>query len=225
MSPDYVQPLIPTELAFLVERIFSLDGASWLRYSAAQKYLQWRELPLHRPQALYRPLTLPRASYASTLTHPSLALARVPGQHQGNATAEVHVVDWATDLQRSLAGERMRYDALSRGERAVWLTEKLHECVQDGTLVAVSGTRESRETRAVRRRRSRSEGHGAIRTQQHQDPLGLLQVAVDLKAKGKVALEVLGSLGVVGLAFWLSRHAWATKAVELDGWARFWGLD
>ncbi|KAI3337629.1 hypothetical protein HD806DRAFT_477225 [Xylariaceae sp. AK1471] len=219
MSPDYVQPLIPTELAFLVERIFSLDGASWLRHSAAKKYLQWRELTPRRSRDLYRPLTLPVPSYASALTHPSLALARISGLQRDNSIAQVHVADWATDLQRSLAGERLRYEALSRGERAIWLTEKLHECMQDGTLVAVKGTKE----RSTVGRRKRSRGS---RTQQHQDPLGLLQVTADLKARGWVALEVLGSLGVVGLAFWISRHAWPTEAAELiDEWTRFWGVE
>ncbi|KXX73587.1 Septin-1, partial [Madurella mycetomatis] len=43
MSPDYVQPLIPTELVSLVEQVFSSNGVSWLRHSAARKYVQWRK--------------------------------------------------------------------------------------------------------------------------------------------------------------------------------------
>jgi hypothetical protein len=219
MSPDYVQSLIPTELAFLVENIFSLDGASWLRYSVAKKYLHWREQTPRRSRDLYRPLVLPVASYAAASAHPSLALATVSGPQRDDGAARVHVAAWAMDLQRSLAGERLRYEALSRGERVVWLTEKLHECVQDGSLVAVRG---SRETSTVRGRRR----GGGSRPRQHQDPLGLLQVTADLKARGWVALEVLGSLGMVGLAFWISRYAWTRETVELvDDWRRLWGLD
>ncbi|KAI0432221.1 Septin-domain-containing protein [Xylaria sp. FL1042] len=211
MSPDYVQPLIPTDLAFLVEKIFSLDGASWLRHSAARKYIQWRELTPRRPRDLYRPLT-PAAP---------LSLVRRTRPHQGNGMAQIRVADWATELQRGLASERLQYETLARGEQAVWLTEKLHEYVQNGTLVVASGPREaeSRGRRGIRRGR-----HVVSKTQQHQDPLGLLQVAADLKAKSWMAVEVLGSLGMVGFALWVSRHEWPTKAkaIELvDGWLGF----
>ncbi len=221
MSPDYVQPLIPTDLAFLVEKIFSLDGASWLRHSAAKKYLQWRELTPRQPLDLYRPLAppVPALDYPLALPQLSLSLARRRGPPQGDGIARVWVADWATELQRGLASERRRYETLARGERAVWLTEKLHECVQDGTLVATGGPRE-----ASSRGRSgiRSGRYAAPKTQQHQDPLGLLQVAADLKTRGWMAVEVLGSLGMVGLVLWVSRHGWPTKALELvDGWARF----
>ena len=42
MSPDYVQPLLPTELATLVAHVFTSTGVAWLRHSAARKYLAWR---------------------------------------------------------------------------------------------------------------------------------------------------------------------------------------
>ncbi|KAI1152822.1 hypothetical protein F4825DRAFT_297826 [Nemania diffusa] len=216
MSPDYVQPLIPTDLAFLVDRIFSVDGASWLRHSAAKKYLQWRELTPHRPCDLYRPLALPGSDYIGAPNQLSLALARYRGPQQDNSIGQVQVADWATELQRSLASERLRYEALSRGERVVWLTEKLHECVQDSALVAAS---KPREASGRGRKRPGSGRHGASETQQHQDPLGLLQVTADLKARGWMALELFSGLGMVGLAFWISRHGWPTKAVDLiDEW-------
>lgn len=210
MNPDYVQPLLPTDLAFLVERMFSLDGASWLRHSAAKKYLQWRDITPGRPRDLYRPLAHPIPDYGSAPTQLSLALARYRGP-QGSRAMQIRVADWATC-------ENLRYEALSRGERVVRLTERLQ---QDGTLVALSGARE--RTSGVRRRTgTRSGRDGASGTRRHQDPLGLLQVAADLKAKGWVAVEILSSLGIVGLAFWISRHGWPTKAVELiDEWTKF----
>ncbi|KAI8947328.1 hypothetical protein F4801DRAFT_561058 [Xylaria longipes] len=218
MSSDYLQPLIPTDLAFLVEKIFSVDGASWLRHSAAKKYLQWRESTPRRPRDLYGPLAPPVPDHPSALARLSQALAIYHGPQQGNATAQFQVADWATEMQQSLTNERLRYEALSRGERAVWLTEKLHECVQDGTLVAAS---QGKGTNSGGRRR-RGGRYGASKTQQHQDPLGLLQVAADLKATGWKAVEVLSSLGLVGLAFWISRHGWPTQAVELiDEWMGF----
>jgi hypothetical protein len=42
MSPDYVQPLLPSELPALVEQIFEPESIAWLRHSAAKKLLAWR---------------------------------------------------------------------------------------------------------------------------------------------------------------------------------------
>lgn len=42
MSPDYVQPLVPSELAALIAQVFDSDAIAWLRHSAAKKFLAWR---------------------------------------------------------------------------------------------------------------------------------------------------------------------------------------
>ncbi|KAF1834458.1 hypothetical protein BDW02DRAFT_568986 [Decorospora gaudefroyi] len=42
MSPDYVQPLLPSELTALVNQVFDPESIAWLRHSAAKKYLTWR---------------------------------------------------------------------------------------------------------------------------------------------------------------------------------------
>ncbi|KAF2142000.1 uncharacterized protein K452DRAFT_249755 [Aplosporella prunicola CBS 121167] len=42
MSPDYIQPLVPSELAVLVEQVFTPDTIAWLRHSAIKKFLRWR---------------------------------------------------------------------------------------------------------------------------------------------------------------------------------------
>jgi hypothetical protein len=42
MSPDYVQPLLPSELATLINQVFEPDSISWLRHAAAKKFLTWR---------------------------------------------------------------------------------------------------------------------------------------------------------------------------------------
>lgn len=220
MSPDYVQPLMTSELRYLVENVFSPNGLSWLRHTAAKKYLDWRNITPSRPRHLYRPLTFPGPEPSSALTRlsekpaeecTSLALARLNNQYQHQSPPQLHVVDWAADLQRSMTGERARYEALAaRGEHAAWLTEKLNQGVQDGTLVAVNKSRSSRETRRASRRGPSN------KTEKHQDPLGLLQVAADLKAKSWLALEIIGSLGAIGgLAFLLSRHYWHADPVQL----------
>ncbi|KAI1106908.1 hypothetical protein F4804DRAFT_299440 [Jackrogersella minutella] len=236
MSPDYIQPLMNSELRYLVDSVFSSDGISWLRHSAAKKYLDWRDTTPSRPRHLYRPLTPPGLATSSALAiQPdkttracsTLALTCLNDQHRHHDPPRLHVADWATDLQRSLASERARYEGLARGERAIWLTERLNECVQDGTLVALHRMKRksSMETAKVSKRRF------SKKTAQHQDPLGLLQVTADLKAKGWVALEVIGSLGAIGgLAFWLSKQHWQLnwhmEPVQFaDEWARHWGMD
>lgn len=233
MSSEYVQPLKTSELQYLVENVFSLNGSSWLRHAAAKKYLDWRSTALSRPRHLYRPLTYPGPGPSTALTRlsannreqcSSLALARLNDQHLHHNPPQLHVVDWAADLQRSMSSERARHEArAARGEHAAWLREKLNQRVQDGTLVAVKKpkSRASTETKRGCKRKS------SKKTEQHQDPLGLLQVLVDLKTKGWVALEVIGGLGVIGgLALLLSRQHMQPDPVQLaDEWARCWGMD
>ncbi len=240
MSPDYVQPLIPTELAVLVEQLFGHDGASQLRHSAARKYIQWRkgENPI-RPLGLHQPLSM-TSSYAHSprssqvLTPPlgatsSYALARVSDHTQREERlAQIRLANWAADLQKSLANERAQYETLARSERAFWLTEKLNECVQDGMLVPISqaGPDRKKGVERLREKIRRKMGSAASgKTVAHQDPLGLLEVAADLRRKGLLALELLGSLGVLGgLALWASKHYWHFQAYEwvLGEWERFW---
>lgn len=42
MSPDYVQPLLPSELPALVNQVFDPESIAWLRHSAAKRFLAWR---------------------------------------------------------------------------------------------------------------------------------------------------------------------------------------
>jgi hypothetical protein len=245
MSPDYVQPLISTDLATLVHRVFSQDGASWLRHFAARKYIQWRNSEANiKPFSLQQPLSLngsppqPQQArsnqHSQVLTPPmgptsSYALARITDHTQREERlAQVRFANWAADLQKSLANERAQYAALIRGERAVWLTEKINECVQDGSLVPLPGRGRSRSTERIReqiRRKLRldpasvaaSLGSPDGQARMHQDPLGLLQVAAELKHKGLVALEVLGSLGLVGgLIVWAFKYPWH---LQMYDWA------
>ena len=43
MSSDYVQPLLPSELAALVDVLFDPESIAWLRHSAAKKFVCWRK--------------------------------------------------------------------------------------------------------------------------------------------------------------------------------------
>lgn len=237
MSSDYVQPLIPTELDALVDQVFTQEGASWLRHSAAKKYIQWRkDESTSRPMELYQPLGL-SSSYAQLSASQGLspalgaassfAVARVADHTQREERlARIRLANWAADLQKSLDNERAGYERLARGERAVWLTERLNECVQDGTLVSVPGRAKSMSETDGNTRLKRGSSRGvSTKTMHHQDPLGLLEVAADLRHKGLVALEVLGSLSVLGgLALWISRHYWHFQPYEwvAGEWDKFW---
>lgn len=161
MNPDYVQPLVSTDLSTLVEHVFCQDGVSRLRHAAARKLSQWRNAEFSetdgspgaaRPQSLYRPLSFgsnvsnidsarPGIPSAPLGAPPSFALARLNDHTQREEQlAQIRLANWAAELQRSLDNERARYEKLAHSERAVWLTERLNECVQDGTLVAVAPT-------------------------------------------------------------------------------------
>ncbi|KAK7966984.1 uncharacterized protein PG986_001261 [Apiospora aurea] len=219
MSSEYVQPLVPTELGALVEQLLSPNGSSWLRHSAVKKYLRWREVANpSRPKSLYRPLSLPPTQAASPMAPTSLALARINSPARNRDPPQLRLVDWAAELQRSMINERVQYEALG----AMWLTEKLDECVKEGTLVPVNVPKAGRpgKKRSMKRKSSRC-------TLRHQDPLGLLQVVADMKAKGWVALEFLGGLGIIGgLAYLLARQRWQSEPAPLaDEWARLWGMD
>ncbi|KUI58804.1 Septin-7 [Cytospora mali] len=244
MSPDYVQPLVHSELVSLVEQVFCEDGSSWLRHAAAKKYLQWKSDNPSKPRDLYRPMDFPGGPSTSLvatgrLTSPlgatsQYSLSRIADHTQREERlAQIRLANWASDLQRSLTNERARYEALARGERAIWLTEKLNECVQDGSLVPV-GHRDWDQDRSVSRlrekierklNRSRSQ---STSTMQHQDPLGLLQVASKLKANSWVALEVVGGMGILGgVAIWVSKQGWHVTVVgwAVEQWSEFWNGD
>ena len=233
MSPDYVQPLIPTELSVLIEQVFERDTAAWLRHSAAKKCMQWRKDNLTgslNSRSLPQSLSL-RSSYTfggslQIVTPPigstnSYALARISDHTQREERlAQIRLSKWATDLQRSLQNERARFEAVARGERAMWLTERLNECVQDGTLVPISEYNQIEEpscSGALVKQGTYSRRANTGSTIDRFDPLGLLQLNTELKRKGWAILRVVGRIGIVaGIAYWIAN----LKAVrsKTDGW-------
>ncbi|KAF7937234.1 uncharacterized protein EAE98_001548 [Botrytis deweyae] len=230
MNPDYVQPLVQSELAALVDQLFEPDSIAWLRNSAAKKFVAWRNNQLvQKPQSLYRPLaqSMMSSSTSQVLTAPvgattSYALARITDHTQREERlAQVRLSNWAIDLQRSLQNERARFETLARSERAVWLTERLGECVQDGTLVPISQARQPQwnsDTGALvkRGKYSRTSSNSILNA---NDPLGILEFNEDMKRRGIIALQVVSSFGIIGgLAFWINRN-WQPSGASI------WGLD
>ncbi|KAH7041306.1 Septin-domain-containing protein [Microdochium trichocladiopsis] len=228
MSSNYAQPLIGTDLLYVVDKLFSLEGVSWLRHAAGRKYLDWISTDSPRPRHLYKPLETPGPSVSNALVRYTTQLGGLRRASRPEADSSgfrfdggtrLYVADWAADLQRSLAAEREQDSAMRQ------FYDEL-DGKADRAMVATHGDR-SRSCVQRRRQYGSVRQKPAKRTRIQQDPLGLLQVSADLKATSWVALEVLGSLGILGgLAFWLSRQHWHSEPVLLvDDWARFWGME
>lgn len=232
MSPDYVQPLLESELHILVAQMFERDTIAWLRHSAAKKFLSWRSstTPLAKPMSLYRPLAS-AVTPSQVLTAPdgattSYALARITDHTQREERlAQVRLANWAADLQRSLQNERSRFEALARSERAVWLTERLGECVFEGTIVPISDTKKmglqydaesgALVTKETYYRRPQTQIQGGVNP---SDPCGLLMYGQSLKHTGWLALKFVSSFGLAGgLVFWAIRRMQDTEVAA-------WGL-
>ena len=250
MSPDYVQPLVQSELKLLIENMFDQDNLAWLRHSSARKLVKNRDtfvsstLPSLSPgPSMARPSSSGLSAGATALqvltSYPAdgaasgYTMARLADYTQSEEKlAQVRLAKWAADLQRSLQNERTRYAALAQGERAIWLTERLGECVVDGTLIPItqtpgfSGLRLSAEkdsgTILVHTGGSSGPYRIAAGLNSSQDPLGLVRWSDDLRRRGWIIVQVVGSFGVVGgLALWLAK-IWGLPSQTLSEWRFQW---
>ncbi|KFY38254.1 hypothetical protein V494_04426, partial [Pseudogymnoascus sp. VKM F-4513 (FW-928)] len=130
MSPDYIQPLVPTDLPALIAHVFHPSSIAYLRHHASLKLVRHRKSTQSSTSSI--PRSVPAPIQPSNILSPPLgaantfALARIADHSQREERlAHIRLSTWATELQRSIANERARFEALARGERAVWLTERL----------------------------------------------------------------------------------------------------
>ena len=242
MSPEYVQPLIPSELANLVQQVFDQDNIACMRHLAARKLVRSQGLKALTiqnsfPRSTSSPVQgRPLASLMSTAYSPITSQAMVSctngmspyaqariADHtqQEEKLAQIRLARWAGELQRSLHNERARYEAISRGERAVWLTEKIGECIDDGSLVPAHESSLAAPTemglKATKLELPRLSGHRGLLDP--GDPLGLLRWNEIIKRKGWIAFQVVGSVGILGaMAVWVWR-AWGSGD---DGYTTTW---
>ncbi|RDA93344.1 hypothetical protein CP533_0325 [Ophiocordyceps camponoti-saundersi (nom. inval.)] len=177
MSFEHVQHQSLTDLSDLVDRIFSLDGSSWLRYSAAVKSVIWRRRQLEL--TYHSALTLRTLTYSGALT--SMCHFAAGSHHE-----RIELSSWAESLRRSLSAERMRQSYAT-------LPSEL-ERVQ----LAMTTSGKPSWNAASRRQRSTGQTNNV-----HQDPLGLLKLSSQINRGGRLTLELVTSLGGVGLAAWL----------------------
>ncbi|KAJ5238712.1 hypothetical protein N7468_003331 [Penicillium chermesinum] len=224
MSPDYIQPLITSELDILVQKLFDRDNLAWMRHSAAKKLITQRGDFPYDPAIRGPPHNVLSGNSAgwraacATSTAPSYAMARLTDHtQQEERMAQVRLVDWATNLQQSLQNERDRYAALARGDRAVWLTERLNECVIDGSLVPISKTSgfcglhvsnptDAGDSQPLRSSNEKYTSGFYVNSFGSHDPLGVVDWIDDMRRRGWMFVQIVGSVGLVGgLAFWFAR--------------------
>ncbi|EEH11149.1 heat shock protein [Histoplasma capsulatum G186AR] len=262
MSPDYMQPLAPSELNLLLGKLFDRDNIAWLRHLAAKKLIQACDLHVISParqhlqgSLISRPAGITsnpsQSTSALSSVSPSQVLVPYPGVDNGPPSylmsrvadhtqreehlAQIRLAKWASDLQQSLQNERERYESLARSERAVWLTERLGECVADGTLLPIiqtPGFSHMQAPRGLKGHGSGSRGSGGRETvtipgpdgrpvkyrvadmSSSGDPLGLIRWKDDMKRTGWVVIQIIGSMGVVGgLALWVAK-AWGLPSSQ-----------
>jgi len=238
MSPEYVQPLLSSDLSTLVQQIFDKENISRLRHLAALKLIRHRPNP--SPSSLFLP---PPSSPLNILHHPNFTSPPSPSSatspsasqtlthYTGNPSssylqariadhtlreqrlAQARLARWATDLQRGLHNERTRYEALARGERAVWLTRRLGECVNEGSLVPAASSGSMDDKRLLRQW---DNGKNDVDV---SDPLGLVRWSEMVRRRGWVVLEVVGGFGVLGaVAMWVAR-GWEWEGEWWAWWA------
>lgn len=246
MSPDYVQPLVASELEILVQKLFDREHLAWMRHSTAKKLTRRGDELSGIPPAPTAPLSTGlqtgRTNWPGVPGDPlnpsfrpptpSYAMARVADYtRQEDRMARIRLAHWATDLQRSLANERDRYASIARGDRAIWLTERLSECVLDGSLVPISKTPgfcglhvPSGEAHPPGLHTIRPPPPGSYKVAlNHHDPLGVVGWIDDLGRRSWVLVQIVGSVGVVGgLAYWLAR-TWGLPTrnlsdLQIDYW-------
>jgi hypothetical protein len=231
MSSEYIQPLHQSELPLLISELFDPNVLSFLRHTAAKKLITWQATHPRLSTRSSSP-TSPEVhqAYSPSLTSlsnsgillptgtsPSLssldpstsyALARVADHTQREERfAQIRLSKWAEELQMSLARERERYEKIAKGERAVWLVERMGEDVLGGQVdaKALVRTGEWARERVVMNR---------------HDPLGVLDFQETMRTRGWLAFQVVGSMGVVGgLVVWFVRTVnWAAWSEWVEGW-------
>ena len=136
----------------MVEHVFDPENIACLRHLAAKKLVHAQGSTIFSVPATISK-NLSNGPGSPTLKSPSSTSQTIVSYPLGISTykqaliadhtqqeeklAQIRLAKWAGGLQKSLQNERTRYEAIARGERAVWLTEKLDECVKDGALVPI----------------------------------------------------------------------------------------
>lgn len=186
MSSGYVQPLVATDLARLVEQVFSMNGSAWLKHSAATKCVQWRR---DQERGLGLRMALTHRDPSKCALSPVLTVNPFV---QSRSWDRIEVSNWAQGLRHSLKTEQMHHVAQQR------FAGEVHRRQISRGLVRRPG------------RSSRGRNGDEPVNFVHQDPLGLLQAGSRIKTNGQLTFELISSLCLVGcVAAWAVGPEWA----------------
>ncbi|KAL8816762.1 MAG: hypothetical protein Q9223_004277, partial [Gallowayella weberi] len=143
MSSDYIQPLLPSELPLMIDRLLHSDTVARLRHLSARKLVQSKtalKLLSKSTSASGAPFrSMQETSSSQTLSmnalrppfHPRDRLAEYTRQEEKRE--QIRLAKWANDLRRTMRDERAQFEELQQLERTTWLSQKLEECKQDAT--------------------------------------------------------------------------------------------
>lgn len=256
MASDYVQPVVPSDLGYFLDRFMSPSNIARMRHSSTRKFILWRRSQLgnrislpkqtlvHSPtfHPTLSPSSSPRfttdtgsllsepskvlvpynnshyyrsasPSAASDLSRPNIgtsahALAKHDSQTTGTEPfRQIRLAKWAQDLQRSLANERKRYDAMYAQPPLEWQLENDGTGVGEKALVSCGRAAEAEQTN--RPTRGKLGGDFAV-----IDPLGILSLGQSFRQRGCFALQVAGGCGLAGAVAWWVLRNWA----EVQDW-------
>ncbi|KAH6604084.1 hypothetical protein Trco_007530, partial [Trichoderma cornu-damae] len=176
MNSEYICPLVSTDLTRLVEQLMSQDGSARLRHAASLKCVRWRRQKAvgSSPQtALICRQPMGMHSHFSPLWGRSC----LPEQYY----RPLEMASWAESLRQSLEAERL-------GELPGQLLGP------GATMNDMPLARVDQKLRRQKHKKSRREEA----VPHHQDPLGLLGLAGQIKCNSRLTLELVSSIGVIG---------------------------
>jgi hypothetical protein len=246
MSSQYLAPLVPSELAYFVDRLLDPENMARMRHMAATKYLLWRrqsksrglDLPVRMPIASPQfGATVPSVtSTGSILDEPSKIL--VPHSTSSYYRSPSPAV---SDLSAASGPTTFhaQYNDLHTGEQpfrqirlAKWARDlqrglenerrRYHEMYHNTPPEWTSSSSSDDEKALVSmqtpgKRPGRGRLGGDIAIIDPRDPLGVLAFAQAFRRRGWFALQLAGGIGLVGTLAWWAMRNW----VEIQEWLGF----
>lgn len=238
MSSDYIQPLQPSELGAVIEHLFESANVARLRHLSARKLIRSRTVQQFIAQATCSPTLSLNSTLASSLpvtsvtafsqTSTGMPMSSAMQEKFADYTqreeklARLRLAKWAGDLQNSIRDERNKFEELQHSERAIWLSQKLAEHNRAGVCSPTLRSESSSPRRGSLLRSELGCTSTVAGLSGVSDPLGLLRWNEALKRRGWMALQIVGSFGVLGaIAVWVTK-GWGTGGEPSPGWTWTW---
>lgn len=252
MSPDYVQPLVNSDLDFLVSRIFDPEGAAWLRHSAARKFLHWRRITA-TASTVRDNSALPSGQSTTTTSLSALKISAAsvlnsPSPSQVLVSRPVLPFSASSSLPSPytlarLTDHTQREERLAQVRLARWASDLQRSLANERARYAALQQSERAGWLAERLDECAEESGALIRQDNgggekrraaawskvvdRRDPLGLLEWDDRLRERAVVLAKVIGGAGLVGaVAVWVLR-TWSTGfggANGTGGWGWWSGF-